>query len=96
MKLSFFIGLVIVIVALFIGFLWNDYNITLKIIGVVIAGSVLISGILNGSFIEGDRYMFNHLTETKDDRDQKMKMVKYLLTLSVPSVIVFIIILVFN
>lgn len=83
-------------VALFIGFSWNDYSITLKIIGVVIAGCFIISGILNGSFIEGDRYMFNHLTETKDDRWQKMKMVKYLLTLSVPSIIVFIIILVFN
>lgn len=83
-------------VALFMGFSWNNYDITLKIIGVVIAGCFIISGILNGSFIDGDRYMFNHLTETKDDREQKMKMVKYLLTLSVPSIIVFIIILVFN
>lgn len=96
MKLSFFIGLIIAIAALIIGFLLNDYNISLKIIGVVIAGSFIISGILNGSFIEGNRYMLNHLTETKEDRDQKMKIVKYLLTLSIPNIIVFIIILLFN
>ena len=70
--LPFLIGIVIAIVANLIGFLLNDYNITLKITGFVVGGSFLISGILNGTFISGDRYRANLMGETKDDRDKKM------------------------
>ena len=92
LKLPFLIGLVIAIVANLIGFLLNDYNITLKITGFVVGGSFIISGILNGTFISGDRYRANLIGETKDDRDKKMKIIKYALFISIPNIIIFIII----
>lgn len=94
MKSSFLIGLVIAIAAHLIGFLLNDYNLTLKITGFVVIGSFVISGILNGTFISGDRYRANSLSETKEDRDRKMKIIKYLLFLSIPNGIISIVILV--
>ena len=96
LKLSFLIGSMIAIVAHLIGFLSNDYNVTLKITGFVVVGSFVISGILNGTFINGDRYRANYLIERKDDRDKKMKITKYLLVLAIPNVIISIIILAFK
>lgn len=90
--LPFLIGIVIAIVANLIGFLLNDYNITLKITGFVVGGSFLISGILNGTFISGDRYRANLISETKDERDKKMKIIKYAVFISIPNVIIFIVI----
>lgn len=96
MKLSFSIGLVIVIVAFLIGFLSSDFRITLKITGFTVAGCFVISGILNGSVVNGDIYRSNYLSETKEDRDNKMTITKHLLFLSIPSIIVSAIILIFN
>lgn len=93
MKLPFLIGLVIAIVANLIGFLLNDYSITLKIAGFIVVGSFLISGILNGTFISADRYGENYIGKTKEDRDKKIKIIKYALFLSIPNVIISIIIL---
>ena len=90
--LPFLIGIVIAIVANLIGFLLNDYNITLKITGFVVGGSFLISGILNGTFISGDRYRANLISETKDERDKKMKIIKYAVFVSIPNIIIFIVI----
>ena len=90
--LPFLIGIVIAIVANLIGFLLNDYNITLKITGFVVGGSFLISGILNGTFISGDRYRANLISETKDERDKKMKIIKYAVFISIPNVIILIVI----
>jgi len=90
------IGAVIAIGAHLIGFILNDYNITLNITGFVVVGSFVISGILNGTFISGDRYRVNYQNETKEDRDKKMKIIAYFLSLSIPNIIVCIIILAFN
>jgi len=96
LRLSFLIGSVVTIIGCLIGFFLNDWNVTLKITGFVVVGSFLISGTLNGTFISGDRYRANYQNETKVDRDRKMKIIKYLLFLSIPNVIASIIILVFN
>ena len=93
MRLSFFIGVVIAIIALLIGYILNDYNIALKITGFVSAGCIIICGILNGSFINGDRYWDNYISETKEDRNRKMKIVNYLLLVLISNSVVFIIIL---
>lgn len=87
MKLSFFIGVCIAIVIHAMGFVLNDYNITLKIFGVICIGSVISSGILSGAFISGDRYRANFLSETQDDRSRRMKIVNKLILLSIPSFI---------
>ncbi len=87
MKLSFLIGLAVAIVALLMGFILNNYSISLKITGTVAVGSLILSGILNGSFINGDAYRVNYLSETKEDRDKKGRIIKYLLLLSIPNAI---------
>lgn len=92
MKLSFFIGLVISILAILIGFLLNDYNITFTISGVLSTVGLIIAGILNGTFISGDIYRANLLSETKEDNIKKTKIVNYLLLLICPNIIVVIII----
>ena len=96
MRVSFFIGLVIAIIALLIGCLLKDYNITLKITGIVSAGCIVICGILNGSFISGDRYRDNYISETKDDRNKKIKIVNNLLLVLISNAIVSILILMFK
>lgn len=96
MKLSFGVGLVIVMAAYLVGFLLNDYNLTLKITGFVVIVSFVISGILNGAFISSDRYRANLLSETKEDRDNKMKIIKFLLLLSIPNVIISVVIMIFR
>ena len=96
LRLSFFIGLAIAIIAIVIGCLLDDYNITLKITGTVSAGCIAICGILNGSFVSGDRYRANYLSETKDERDKKMKIINHLLLMLVSNAIVSIIILIFE
>lgn len=92
MKLPFFIGVTIAIIAHLIGFLLNDYNITLKITGFIVVGSFVISGILNRSFISGDRYRANYISETKADRDKKMKIISFLIILSLPNILISLII----
>ncbi|OOM78026.1 DUF5316 domain-containing protein [Clostridium sp. BL-8] len=87
MKLSFFIGVLVAIVAHTIGVVLNDYNITLKIFGVICIGSFILSGILSGTFISGDRYRANSLSETKEDKNRRMKIVNKLILLSIPSLI---------
>ncbi len=87
MKLTFFIGVFIAIVVNAIGFVLNDYNITLKIFGVICLGSCISSGILSGAFISGDRYRANSFNETKDDKVRRMKIVNKLILLSIPSFI---------
>jgi len=96
LRVSFFIGLVIAIIALLIGCLLKDYNITLKITGIVSVSCIVICGILNGSFISGDRYRDNYISETKDDRNKKIKIVKNLLLVLMSNAIVSILILMFK
>jgi hypothetical protein len=91
---SFIIGLVFAIIANLIGFFLNDYTITLKIAGVIVAGAFIIAGILNGTFVSGDMYRNNFLSETEEDRNNKMKIIKCMLVLSIPNLLSIIILLI--
>ncbi|WP_238900221.1 DUF5316 domain-containing protein [Clostridium sp. YIM B02500] len=93
MKVSFTIGLIIAMVAYIAGFLLNDYNITLKISGFLSAFCIVICGILNGSFISGDKYLANYLSEGKNDKNRRTKIVNYLLIILMPNIVVCIIVL---
>lgn len=96
LKISFIIGLIITLVALVIGTLLKNYNITLQITGFVSVGCIIISGLLNGSFVSGDRYRANYLSETKNDRDKKSKIINHLLLVLIPNIIVAVMILILN
>lgn len=92
--MSFIIGVFFAIIANLIGFFLNDYTITLKIAGVIVAGAFIVAGILNGTFVSGDMYRNNFLSETEDDRNNKMKIIKYMLVLSIPNLLSIIILLI--
>lgn len=92
--MSFIIGVFFAIIANLIGFFLNDYTITLKIAGVIVAGAFIVAGILNGTFISGDMYRNNFLSETEDDRNNKMKIIKYMFVLSIPNLLSIIILLI--
>ena len=68
LKLSFLLGSIFAIIGLLIGFIFTDWNLALKINGSIVVGCVALSGILTGSFISGDQFRANFLTETKADR----------------------------
>lgn len=94
MKLSLSIGFIVSMLAVLIGFLWNDYNITFKITGCISVISLIILGILNGTFISGDKYRTNLLSETKECSNKKMRISGYLLLFIIPNVVVAIIVFV--
>lgn len=94
MKVSFIIGLVIAIIANLIGFFLNDYTITLKIAGVIVGGAFIVVGILNGTFVSGDMFRNNFLNETEEDKNNKMKIIKYALFLSMPNLLSIIVLLI--
>jgi len=96
LKLSFLLGSVLAIIGLLIGLAFNDWNLALKINGFIVVGCVVLSGILTGSFISGDQFRANYLTETKANRGNKMKISKYLLSISLPNIIVCIILFAVN
>ncbi len=67
---------------------------TFKITACFSSISIIISGILNGTFINSDRFRANLLSETKEDNNEKMKSLGYLLLFVIPNVVVAIIIFV--
>lgn len=95
LKASFFIGLLVCISAILIGFMLNDYNIAFKITGIVSVACLIIVGILNGAFISGDKYRFNLFSETKEDNNKKAKITYRLLLLAFYNIVVTIIIFVY-
>ncbi len=92
MKLSLSIGFIVSMLAVLIGFLLKDYNITFKITGGISVISLIILGILNGTFISGDKYRTNLLSETKEESNKKMRISGYLLLFTIPNVVVAIIV----
>ena len=68
LKLSFLLGSFFAIIGFLIGVIFNDWNLGLKINGFIVVVCVILSGILTGSFISGDQFRANFLTETKADR----------------------------
>ncbi|NFO48410.1 hypothetical protein FDB40_16105 [Clostridium botulinum] len=58
--LLFLIGSAIVIIGYLIGVSLNDWNIILKISEFIVVGCFVLSGILNGTFISGDRFRVNY------------------------------------
>ncbi|WP_226036568.1 DUF5316 domain-containing protein [Aquibacillus saliphilus] len=84
------IGVFITLVALVIGSLTGDWNLFLKIVGVAALIPLLISGLLTGAFVDGDRNRANYHTENKEDRQQKNKWVIRFLLISTPNLAILI------
>ncbi|MGP4063232.1 DUF5316 family protein [Halobacillus sp. H74] len=96
MKLICFgIGLVVTLSSLIYGLYTNEWETSVKIIGISAVVPLLITGLLTGAFVSGDRNRANYNTEVKKDRDGKSKWITGLLLISAPnavSMIIFIVI----
>lgn len=92
MKISFGVGIITTIIGLLIGLILKDWLVTVKVCGYIGGGCLVLVCLINGVFISGDRSRGNYLSETENDRKEKGRMTKYLLTMSVPNIIVAILI----
>jgi hypothetical protein len=94
LKISFGVGIITTIIGLLIGLFLKDWLLTVKVCGYIGGGCFALICLINGVFISGDRSRGNYLSETENDRKEKGQMTKYLLTMSVPNIIVAILIFV--
>jgi hypothetical protein len=88
------IGVFITIVALIIGAFTGDWNLFLIVTGVAAIVPLLLSGLLTGAFVDGDKNRANYHTETKEDRQGKNKWVIRFLLIGVPNFTLLIILVV--
>ncbi|WP_100012040.1 DUF5316 domain-containing protein [Lentibacillus sediminis] len=88
------IGVFITIVALIVGAFTGDWNLFFIITGVAAIVPLLLSGLLTGAFVDGDRSRANYHTETKEDRLGKNKWVRRFLLIGAPNFCLLIILVV--
>ncbi|WP_102027737.1 DUF5316 family protein [Salirhabdus sp. Marseille-P4669] len=93
MLYSLGVGVIITLVALVIGTTTGDWVLFLKLIGIAALIPLLLSGLLSGAMVDGDRNRANYHTETKVDRQSKNKWVIRLLLISTPNLILLIVLL---
>lgn len=96
MKKSLGIGVVTAITGIIIGLAVNDWSITIKVCGYLGIGCLVLVGVFNGAFINGDRYRGNYANETKETRHEKEKITNTLLLVAVPNIIAAILIFIVN
>ncbi|GEL76433.1 DUF5316 domain-containing protein [Tenuibacillus multivorans] len=89
----FGIGLVVTAVASLIGYLTNNWELSLIIIAIAGLGPLFMAGFMTGAFVSGDRNRANYHTESQKDRIAKNQSMKKLLLLGAPN-LAFLIILV--
>ncbi|MGP4108932.1 DUF5316 domain-containing protein [Virgibacillus sp. L01] len=88
------IGLIFTIIALMIGVFTGDWNLFFKLIVAAAVIPLVLSGLLTGAFVDGDRNRANYHTETKKDRKDKNKWVTKLLIIGVPNFSLLIILII--
>lgn len=81
-----------VIIAIVLG-LFSDWELAIKVTGGIGVSSLLLSGILTGSFISGDRARANMSIETTEDRKFRNKYSSLLFLFGLPFLITAIIII---
>ncbi|MCP8615389.1 DUF5316 domain-containing protein [Salirhabdus salicampi] len=90
----FVMGIIVMAIAIGIGFYTNDWNTSLNIVGVCALVPMLFAGLLTGAFISGDRNRANYYNEHRDDRSRKLNWVKKLLLFSAPNIAVLVIVII--
>ncbi|MBN9653384.1 DUF5316 domain-containing protein [Halobacillus sp. GSS1] len=84
---SFGIGLVITLSTLIYGFSSNDWETSVKIIAFCALIPLLVTGVLSGAFVSGDRNRANYHTKVDRDEASKNKWSISLLMFSAPNAI---------
>ncbi|WP_052344401.1 DUF5316 domain-containing protein [Bacillus ndiopicus] len=86
MKRRYFLyGIVLAVGAVIVAFILGDIQKVVNIAGGVGLILLVISMLLSGAFISGDRMRANLLSETKEKKDQRHNHIEKLLIMSLPS-----------
>jgi hypothetical protein len=82
------IGLSIVVVALLISVFSNNFTLLYKITGAVAIISLVLSALLSGAFVDGDRLGRNLQSESKEDRKQRFSLTNSMLLIGLPNLLI--------
>ncbi|WP_057913332.1 DUF5316 domain-containing protein [Peribacillus muralis] len=82
---SFYLGIVIVLISLLISVFTNDWTLMYKITGWVTAIVLVLCALFSGGFVDGDRLGRNILSETKEDKKERVFLTTRLLLIGLPN-----------
>jgi Family of unknown function (DUF5316) len=82
------IGLSIVVVALLISFISSDFTLLYKITGAIAFISLIVSALLSGAFLDGERLGRNLQSESKEDRNQRFTLTNSILLIGLPNLLI--------
>jgi Family of unknown function (DUF5316) len=82
------IGLSIVVVAFIISFISSDFTLLYKITGAIAFISLIVSALLSGAFLDGDRMGRNLQSESKEDRNQRFSLTNSILLIGLPNLLI--------
>ncbi|MGG1674170.1 DUF5316 domain-containing protein [Neobacillus sp. NRS-1170] len=75
-------------VALFISLISNDFTLLYKITGAIGIISLILSALLSGAFVDGDRLGRNLKSELKEDRNQRFSLTNSILLIGLPNLLI--------
>jgi len=93
MKKPIILGFFIMLIGIAIGMLLSNWMLTIEICGVVGLICLGTAGLLNGSFVSGDRNRANSSFDTKEDTIVKSKIINAAIAVGLPNIILAVIIL---
>jgi Family of unknown function (DUF5316) len=82
------IGLSIVVVALIISFISSDFTLLYKITGAIAIISLIVSALLSGAFLDGDRLGRNLQSESIEDKNQRFSLTNSILLIGLPNLLI--------
>ncbi|MCK6256417.1 DUF5316 domain-containing protein [Fictibacillus sp. KIGAM418] len=88
MKSFFIAGLIVGAAVLLSAFILNDWSLLLNVSGSIGLVSLLAAGLFTGAFIDGDRFRANYFSETKENRQDRIRYSTLLLLFALPNLIV--------
>lgn len=84
-------GLGLLLLGVFISLITKNWGQGLKISGVLGLVSIIISAIISGALVSGDRVRANYATESSADSQQRRKLSLTLFLIGLPSMVTIII-----
>ena len=92
MKKPIILGFIIMCSGIVIGRIWSNWMLTIKICGIVGLICFGVAGLLNGSFISGDRIRANSCIDITEDKIQRSKITNYVITVGLPNIMLAVIV----
>ncbi|WP_141430377.1 DUF5316 domain-containing protein [Bacillus sp. 03113] len=84
---SFLFGLSSGLIFLTAGLMIDSNHFILTAVGIIGIGSLLVSGLLTGAFIDGDRIRANFANENKQERSKRINISMNLFLFGLPNLI---------